>query len=232
MNRDNRGFTIIELMLAMTFISVLLLTIALSVIQIATIYNKSMVLREVNETGRIVGDQLRRDIGAGSLYDFSSDYQTSPSGGRLCLGTYSYLWNYESALTNPDEVTVVKYQTNNEPVKLARVEDPSRAYCARGDDGFVYKNIRTVDQSKSTELLRAGDRSLGLHLFDLPASSVVTDPLSKQALYGVNFVIGTNNSEALTADKKQCKAPSEAGSDFNYCTVQEFNLVIRAGSGV
>lgn len=50
----SRGFTIIELMLSMTFLAMLMLVIALTTIQISNIYNKGVTLREVNQAGRSV----------------------------------------------------------------------------------------------------------------------------------------------------------------------------------
>jgi hypothetical protein len=96
----------------------------------------------------------------------------------------------------------------------------------------VKKKIAVADEPKSTELLQSGERFLSIYTFGIPSGSVVTDALSQQSLYELTFVIGTGNEEALTTDKKECKVGNEPGADFNYCAVQEFTLVIRAGSGV
>ena len=47
-----KGFTLIELMLAMSFISVLLLSIAMVGIQAGKMYSRGIVLRDVNKAGR------------------------------------------------------------------------------------------------------------------------------------------------------------------------------------
>ena len=62
MMRRSTGFTIIELTLAMAFISVLLLSIVMTAIQAGRIYNRGAVLRSVNQAGRDVSDTLRRDF--------------------------------------------------------------------------------------------------------------------------------------------------------------------------
>ena len=64
MNRAAKqtGFTLIELMLAMTFISVLLLAIAMTIIQIGTIYNRGVTLKEVSQAARSISDELNRSI--------------------------------------------------------------------------------------------------------------------------------------------------------------------------
>ena len=60
--RRTKGFTIVELSLAMTFVSMLLLAIAMTAIQAGSLYNKGLVLESVNQAGRDIGDMLRRDF--------------------------------------------------------------------------------------------------------------------------------------------------------------------------
>jgi prepilin-type N-terminal cleavage/methylation domain-containing protein len=55
-----KGFTLIELMLAMSFISVLLLSIAMVGIQAGKMYSRGIVLRDVNQAGRDISDTIRR----------------------------------------------------------------------------------------------------------------------------------------------------------------------------
>jgi prepilin-type N-terminal cleavage/methylation domain-containing protein len=57
-----KGFTLIELMLAMSFISVLLLSIAMVGIQAGKMYSRGIVLRDVNQAGRDISDTIRRDF--------------------------------------------------------------------------------------------------------------------------------------------------------------------------
>src|SRR5690554_2740424 len=112
MNRRTKqqGFTLIELTLAMAFISVLLLTIALTIMPIATIYNRGMTYKEVNQAARDVADDLRRSVRNSGVFTISTtganttDYVTLRNnanvviGGRLCLGSTSYIWNTTKGL--------------------------------------------------------------------------------------------------------------------------------------
>lgn len=117
-----KGFTMIELMLAMGFLATLLITIALLVNMIAGIYQKGLSLRAVNATGRQLVDELSRVVGGspissginpvdlngnGILNDddiaaslrtyFVSNTETPMGGdqlnGAFCTGSYSYIWN-------------------------------------------------------------------------------------------------------------------------------------------
>jgi hypothetical protein len=58
------------------------------------------------------------------------------------------------------------------------------------------------------------------------------DDATGQQLYNLTFTIGTGDANALTADKTACLPPGDPNSDFAYCTVQQFTLVIRAGNRV
>ena len=60
--RANSGFTLVELMLAMAFVSVLLLSVAMVAVQAGKIYNRGTVMKTVNQSGRTISDVIRRDF--------------------------------------------------------------------------------------------------------------------------------------------------------------------------
>ena len=60
--RMKYGFTIIELTLAMAFISVLLISIVLVSIQAGKMYNRGIILRGVNQAGRDIDTVMRQDF--------------------------------------------------------------------------------------------------------------------------------------------------------------------------
>lgn len=94
MNHNKRGFTLIELMLAMTFVSALLLAIAMTVIQISNVYTRGLTLKEVNQAGRTISTELKRGISQSAPFAVPGPkYVVQPWGGRLCVGQYSYIWN-------------------------------------------------------------------------------------------------------------------------------------------
>ncbi len=233
MSHDKKaGFTLIELMLAMTFISFLLVAIAMTTIQIGNIYNKGITLREVNQAGRAVSSELQRSIASSVPFDATPKSDNSPGtetskyvvrdgGGRLCLGRYTYAWNYGKALAGGAGAPAVynKYDDNT-PVRFAKVEDAGGALCA---------DVNTqVVKSKATELLSTGDRDLVLHSFSIAETS--NDPSTSQALYAISMVIGTNDRQQLTTDDASCKPPSTGVGDENYCSVNQWDIVARAGN--
>lgn len=230
--KRSNGFTLIELMLAMTFISVLLLAIAMTIIQIGTIYNKGTILKDINQAGRTISDDVQRTAAEAPAINLTTDYVTNSAGGRLCFGTSSYVWNTAYALENSDP-NVTKFQTSTTPIHLIKVPDLAKIYCAKNSSGaFTYKTIRAVDVSASQELLSAGDHSLGLNQFVLPATQTVTDTTTNQSLYNLQYAIGSGTTKAMTANQLSCIPPGQANSDITYCSVQQFSLVLTTGNKV
>jgi len=233
MNHDNKtGFTLIELMLAMTFIAALLIAIAMTTIQISNIYTKGITLREVNQAGRAVSEDLQRNIASAAPFDVTPKVDNSPStatskyvvrdgGGRLCLGSYTYVWNYGKALAGgPGAPAVFNTYDDSTPVRFAKVTDASGSLCVTA--------TAVVVRANATDMLSTGDRDLVMHAFTITRSS--DDPNTNQALYAISMVIGTNDRAQLTANDASCKPPADGVGDENYCSVNQFDVIARAGN--
>lgn len=125
--KQQKGFTLVELMLGMGFVGSLLVLIAIVIIQIMGLYNKGLTLKEVNEVSRIVVRDMQQSISSADAFRLmtdpqprqdgttpdpevaldledigaagnNADYYNNPAGGRLCTGVYSYAWNTGPAL--------------------------------------------------------------------------------------------------------------------------------------
>lgn len=237
---SKKGFTLIELMLAMTFISMLLLAIALTIVQIANIYNKGIITKEVNQTSRAISDELSLAMRSSGTFSLSTKYVQSPWGGRLCMGQYSYIWNYGKALASqdanrnqysgpaPSGNTVVSGGITRYEISLVKVPDAGGSYCVANGSGTYPK----IDPTNAIELLRTGDHALVLHNLTVTSVPSGADALSSQQLYKVSYTIGTSDMNALNSDQTLCKGPGVAGSDLNYCVVSQFTIVLRVVNGV
>ena len=234
------GFTLIELMLAMAFVSVLLLAIALTIIQVGNIYSKGMALKDINQSARTINEDLRRTIAAAgsvSLEDDSYVVQSladgTPVSGRLCLGGYSYVWNtVDASGSSQDSIKVSP--TDDTLVTLVRVPDPSRIYCAKNTSNVlaVRGSIRAEDVPKVTTLLARGDHSLAITSFSIKSSATAQDNTTGQRLFSIAYGIGTGDPSTMEADRMSCRPPSDAASDSVFCNVQGFEVVVRSGEGV
>lgn len=234
MSHDNtKGFTLIELMLAMTFVAMLLIAIAMTTIQISNIYNKGITLREVNQAGRAISDELQRGVALATPFDVTPKKDDSPGtatskyvvrdgGGRLCLGGYTYAWNYGKAIAGGTGAPAVfnKYSGTNTPVRFAKVTDASGALCVNPAAPIIRTN--------ATEMLSSGDRDLVMHSFTITRTA--DESSTSQSIYAISMLIGTNDRQQLTANDASCKPPSDGIGDEDYCSVNQFDIIVRAGN--
>jgi prepilin-type N-terminal cleavage/methylation domain-containing protein len=238
MNHDNhqKGFTLIELILAMTFLSMLLLAIALTIVQISGIYNRGITVKEVNQAGTSLATQLGQSIAASSQFSISGAstkyIQQGNWGGRLCLGQYSYIWNYGTAINNDQAGSLNVYDTSNGDapstlIGLVKAYDPDGAYCTTP--------TKPVIPSTAVELVNVGQHSLAIHQLTISSAATAADPGTGEQLYTVSFTIGTNDAGTFLTTGgyvSGCSPPGTAGADPTYCVVQQFSLVARAGNTV
>lgn len=226
-----RGFTLVELMLAMAFVSALLLAIAMTVIQIGNIYNRGITYKNVNQVGSSLVSELQRGIASSAPFKvFINDvgegehYIKKDWGGRLCTGQYSYIWNYGKAIKNP-ALTNNKYSDpdSDEAIRFIKVLDSNKNYCA-APDAFITK-------SDAVELLNDGQSDLAIHSFSIgPYDDSTYDLVTHQRLYNISFLLGTNDQDALDGSDNSCRLANEANSDPTYCAVNQFDIVVRAGN--
>jgi len=225
----------------MSFISILLLAIAMTIIQIGTTYNRGITLKEINQTGRAIAEDVRYNVAAGQGFSSSADGFLPVSvggkdiGGRLCLGNFSYVWNYGRSATSSDRITFATApQNSNGEVYFVKVSDPGKIYCAVDeDDGQpVHRTIRSIDTDLSQELLRKGDRQLAIHSFNVVSNDGAVDNTTGQRLLEVSFAIGAGDIDAMDDAQEKCLPPGDPDADVAYCAVQEFTIVIRTGNRV
>lgn len=225
-------------MLSMSFISVLLLAIALTVIQISNIYNHGLTIKDVNQSARSISSELQSGISQAVPFSITSGtgshYIQSAWGGRLCIGQYSYIWNYGASINNA--ITTNNYSNANLNVyattpstiiRFVKAPDTNAAYCTP-----VNGKYPDVNSANVVDLLNAGDHSLAIHNFSIVSAPTAIDSNTNERLYTISFIIGTNDQNALTSGSTSCKPPSVSGSDPTYCAVQQFTLAVRAGNAI
>lgn len=212
---NGNGFTLVELMLAMVFISMLLLAIAFTVIRIGDIYNRGATMKSVNQSGRSIVDDMRRTIGSSRPFDLTTHY--SEARGRLCTGTYSYIWNSDTAAT-PNQY---ESPDNDTPLKFVRVRDNGARYCVD-----VYSHIKFAD---ATELLSEGNLAMQI----LKPWEISNTVGTGSKLYGIRMVISDADKDSIfidTIDTTSCKAPDDPDSNINFCAINQFEFTALAGN--
>jgi len=212
-------------MLSMAFIGILLVTMTLAIMYVSKMYSKGITLKAINQAGREVGAAIQRD--AGNLAHISSYYVPQNAAGanklgRLCLGSYSYIWSDPAALRDGG---AVKYKDTSTPIVFARVENGGGSLCQYIDAESKYPN--EVDLSKAKELLPNDKGDYAIHALTakpLPAAG----PIVNERLFDIEYVIGTNEDGTINA-AQTCVPPGGANNNFDFCAVNSFELIVRAG---
>lgn len=220
-----RGFTLVELMLAMTFLSILLLAIAGLIIQVTNVYTKGVTLTAVDRAGQAISSEVQRTLNQSSAAKVK--YVTSgDDGARLCTGSATYVWNYGDAITGtgPNFTDANKYTDGTKDIRFIKLQDPDGEYCQPNPETGVLPDI---DKARATELLQGKDRNVVLHDLSFYAESIAS---SAQTLYSVSMEVGTNNSgeSNVIEGQTRCKPPSEGYDEF--CAVNRFEFTARAGN--
>lgn len=232
----SKGFTIIEITLAMAFISVLLLSITLVSIQAGKVYNRGVILRDVNQSGREISDTLRRDFLQTNAKKItkndSGDYVitvregANDIGSRVCLGSYSYVWNYAKVLNDAGLSSSSNiFKVDGKPINLVRVADPGAMLCAKTTSG---KYPTSVSADRVTHLLKQLDKhsggNLAIHQFSLEKATKSND---SEALFKTSFVLGTSVISEIDTANQQCKPPTDNESNIEFCAINRFEMIVR-----
>jgi hypothetical protein len=243
---NQRGFTLVELSIALSFVAAILIAIIMVTIQIANMYNRGITLKGINQAGRSLASETQNSIANTppfsvdpSLTGKGARYVKQSYGGRLCLGQYSYIWNYGRDInTNPSPAVndslnnYDDYKTASHRIRFVKIFDQDSKYCERynNDDAIGGKYI---NHKISVELLDADKYNLVLHYFTITSKSTAIDTRIGQQLYNVGFVIGTNDSDSLIYDSSgtRCKTSGD-GADLLYCAINRFDVTARAGNNI
>jgi len=214
------GFTIIELMLAMSFVSVLLVSVAMLTIQISRQYTAGVTMKEVNQAGTEISDDIRRTL-AEAIVD-QVKFKKTTDVTVLCTGQYSYMAN-----NKPDSSSL---RLNGETVRFIKIRDINGVYCDSPST--------SITSASATEML-GGDRSLVVQQFSLSPDDAATSTVGTalredyeagRMIYTVSLTIRTGEASEITGNS--CRPPSDVQSGAEYCAIDTFSFVARVGNTV
>ncbi len=234
-HKQKSGFTLVEMMLAMAFVGMLLVAIAMTTMHIMTTYTKGVTVREVNQSGRTISEDMQRTIAASAPFvvspaktgaptdEIGVRYVVRPGGGRLCTGAYTYAWNYGNTAEISGATSTPVYNTysdSEDVIRLVKVSDAGGMLCA--------DVTRDIEKGQAKDFLVAGDRNLAVQ--QLTVRSDREDEVSGQALYAIDLVIGTNDQDQINASDGTCLPPSEGSGFEEFCAINQFSIIARAGN--
>lgn len=226
MKANRRGFTLVELTIAIAFIGILLIAVVTTAIALGRTYQKGTSLRDVNQIGREVMDGMRRDIAAASpsqLKVIALPSADNPETMRLCTGSVSYIINLAEHL-NTEGGQFVRMAESNQPARLVRVVDGGGANCVPGGNGqYSLSVIGTNQQELLTDQEEGGSNNIAVHALEF--TEVGGEDESR--LYNLLVRLGTN--DVSTTNEGRCVEPTDSASNFDFCALYDFETVIRAG---
>ena len=209
-NNKKKAFTIVEFLLAMTFLAVLLMGIATITMRVINIYRKGLALRAINAAGRDIINDITRTVSgspivesinttpsqgnkivASDIFDAYRTYynelttvyneKTVQSGGVFCTGSYSYVWNTAPSIKRARE----DFNAHKDEMMLI--------------NGKYYKFARIPDTTRSA--CAHQDNSLNLSSNEITVSdensivSLISDDDSDLALYDFAIMPASQNNK-------------------------------------
>lgn len=136
MKEYKKGFTIIEITLAMTFLAILMVSIATLIMRITNIYQKGLAMRAINATGTEIIEDITRTVGAASyLVDIHS--QDAELGGN---GVMEYNNNYKLVEKYYYDYTVYNENHNGKNFNVQYF-----GVLCTGDYSYIWNTARALD---------------------------------------------------------------------------------------
>ena len=142
MKEHKKGFTIIEITLAMTFLAILMVSIATLIMRVTNIYQKGLAMRAINATGTEIIEDITRTVGAASyLVDIHS--QDAELGGN---GVMEYDNNYKLVEKYYYDYTVYNENHNGKNFNVQYFG----VLCTR-DYSYIWNTARALDPDFTTK---------------------------------------------------------------------------------
>ncbi|MDL2341488.1 MAG: prepilin-type N-terminal cleavage/methylation domain-containing protein [Patescibacteria group bacterium] len=141
-NQKQSGFTIVELMIAISVLSVILLLVSVGIIQLSKQYYRGIVQATTQQAARNLMDDVTQSIEFGSFNGLATGtLPTNPSYGpgysnqSYCIQQqrYSYVIGYEESADDPTGTTTDKIQHS----KHALWKDDTATDCTPLDVGLT-----------------------------------------------------------------------------------------------
>ena len=203
--RSSKGFTIIELLIATSVFSIILLVLASGLIEIGRLYYKGVISSKTQETARVIAEDIGRSI------QFSGG-QVSPlvtTGGinSYCVGGRRYSFK-------------LNVQTKDKPaiVHGLLVDNPTSDCVASITGGPGVAQDFTTPLDKSEELL-----GVNMRLSDLVISQVGTTNLYTVRVYVTYGDDDLLSDKMLPAGLDTCNT----GSGSQFCATSILNTIVE-----
>lgn len=252
-----QGFTIIETLLSMTFISILLLSVVHTTISTMQLYRKGVSLKEVNRVGRSITEDLTLAINQSTAITLPTDAAaigapslpvglnqnhlanstlpiktsfryTASEGGVFCTGQVSYLWTAPSKLTEVGSLSISNAK------RLWRFGNSRTELIRFGkvndpNQDYCHKTPQKIANPLPRDQVveLIKPGDRYLALQDFQILASRTNGDTGQSLYAINFVLGTFRTGSIITNAS-CSPPGGVDGDLqDYCAINKFSVTAR-----
>lgn len=215
---DNRGFTILELMIAMGVFSGVLLLLVSTVVSVGSLYQKGIINSRTQEAARNISEQISRDMQLTSgLFAESTRTLGGFKTTAFCIGNVRYSYIEDTKL----DTDVPPSSTGNKTAHHILWRDTYNGSCTPanlGIAGLPTTNGRelmaeSMSLKSTKEFVEDGISSKYIKVVD----KVFGD------LYRINIVVKYGDIDAFDSAKGVCR-PSNRGGAF--CSVSSLHSEI------
>lgn len=227
-----KGFTIMELMLAMGVIAFLLISVAGLIIQMTNTITRGTTYKDLNTAARTINTDFTKTFNSSSILDGwngelneTDFYRTNASGqsGAFCTGTVSYLWNTNLKDEKGAEASQRITYVDGSLVRLTKVRDHTKSYCSKDAQSTGGLWGRVPRDNTVTDVLTAGEINLQLHKISFTTSPNLKSTSSNQMIINISYILGTPDNNDINVSTYNC----EGNVKSSYCAVNRFDLTVR-----
>lgn len=214
------GFTITELSLSMAMLSVLLVIILMSILNIIGIYNKGLTLKRANQSGRAISSEVQTSFHKADSTSKVADVtwrKTEQVDGeqvytRLCTGYYSFIWNVHSV---NDSKTGEEFEDSADgELSMVRIRDSGSDYCRPSGSDYKKPPKSNVNVLLGDDLVIRQPVAVQIGKSEDPAI------LDTTKLVRFVYTISTPEGENLILEDGAAKCQGGSGDDF--CALNTF----------
>jgi Tfp pilus assembly protein PilV len=230
--KSSQGFTLIELLLAMTFVSFILIFMALTLVQMIRTYDKGLTIKQINQAGRVLTEDISKKMRSELPGDINLDYVAE---GRLCIGNIMYAWNpvYIGSRTSPTPNSSANFDrytfSDGTRVTMARKLLTNPTDCSNPNQA-----VNMARGSETYSLL--GDRARVLWAgTSINADGRLVDFTFILGTYDVSdktsILSGATGNIFNTPYFQSGQPVCQSGSNGNYCSFNEFSTIVYLPNG-
>jgi type II secretory pathway pseudopilin PulG len=214
--KNQKGFTIVELLIATSTFSFILLVITVGIVQIGKNYYKGVTSSRTQEATRSFKADLTGLVQTGAYDQLGSTPATNPNYiGAFCFGNIRYTYVLNKELASPVKHVVWK--------DIMKVNSPCTAIAnLTTADTPADGNTETVVGTKSNREMLTDHMRLAAFNISKDASNPGLFRLEIKAMYGADDVIDTKGTPAFGDDI--CR-PSNQGGQF--CASSYVNSFVK-----